>query len=119
MRLDTVYLDVGSAETVAACRDFYTTVLGLRLTSEEPNESVWVDAGGGTSIGFHTGSPPGNPAAVNICLRVDDVDAAAAAIESRGATLAQHPRDAHWGDRVASLHDPAGHAVWLLGPLRG
>ena len=49
-------------------------------------------------------------------LYVDDVDAVVARALAAGATLpnAQPPvQDAYWGDRVAQIHDPAGH-VWRL-----
>jgi predicted enzyme related to lactoylglutathione lyase len=52
------------------------------------------------------------------CLRVANVDVAAARAEAAGATLVTQPHDqAAWRQRVAHLRDPAGHLVELWAPL--
>ena len=112
MKLGTIFLEVGTSDTVNACRDWYVEHLSLEVMSEESGESVWLD-GGGVSIGFHTGDPVGTPTSVNLSFDVDDVDAEAVRLRSEGVTLAAEPWDAPWGARVATCVDPAGHAVWL------
>ena len=63
-------------------------------------------------------SAPRSGDAVVVCLRVDDVDAAAARLEARGMKLARKPHDQPaWFQRVAHLHDPAGNLVELWNRL--
>lgn len=119
MRLETLFLEVGDAATVVACRDWYRTHVGLEVVSDEEGESVWLDAGNGVRLGFHTGDPVGNAPAVNLSFEVDDADAAAAKLRDAGLTIFQEPWDAPWGARVTTVVDPAGHAVWFSGPLSG
>ncbi len=54
----------------------------------------------------------GAPGEDHIALAVDDVDAAAAELESHGLRLEWPPRDYYWG-RSAYLHDPDGRLVEL------
>ena len=115
MRLETVYLEVGDPEAVDACREFYTAHLGLHVTSDEPGESVWLDAEG-IRLGFHIGSPSGNPAAINLSFEVRDVDEEARRLADAGLKIVQAPVEVPWGGRVMTLLDPAGHAVWLSEP---
>lgn len=52
--------------------------------------------------------------AVVVCLRVDDVDAAAARLIAHGAVFVRLPHDQPtWLQRVAHLRDPAGNLVEL------
>ena len=73
------------------------------------------------------GAVVGRPAAragdaVVVCLRVDDVDAAAKRLKAGGATFVREPHDQPtWAQRVAHLRDPAGNLVELwtrLAPAR-
>ena len=58
--------------------------------------------------------------AVVVCLRVDDVDAAAKRIKARGASMVREPHDQPaWLQRVAHLRDPAGNLVELWSRLDG
>ena len=113
MGLGTIFLEVGDASVMEACRDWYAKHFGLAVTSDEPGHSAWLDAGNGVTIGFHEGEPTGNPSAVNLSFDVADVDAEAARLQSEGVTLAAEPWDAPWGARVATMVDPAGHGVWI------
>lgn len=45
---------------------------------------------------------------------VQDLDALAARIKARGATLAQEPMDMPWGDRAMSLTDPDGFHLTIV-----
>lgn len=47
---------------------------------------------------------------VLVAVRVDDVDAVAAQLHARGATLLAQPHDA-WGMRVVHVVDPEGHVL--------
>ena len=118
MRIETIFLEVGDAATVDTCRDWYTKHFGLAVLSEEPGESVWLDAGNGLRFGFHTGDANQSASAVNLSFEVGDADAEAARLQSEGITLVAEPWDAPWGARVATMVDPAGHGVWISGPLK-
>jgi len=50
---------------------------------------------------------------VRLCLRVDDVDATVALAAKEGATVVHAPRDEFYGQRSATIRDPAGHE-WML-----
>ena len=46
-----------------------------------------------------------------ITIKVADVDAVCATLQSRGVTLLNGPVDRPWGRRTAAFADPSGH-VW-------
>jgi uncharacterized glyoxalase superfamily protein PhnB len=48
-----------------------------------------------------------------------DVDTVAAALKSRGATLAMEPTDMPWGVRMLRLVDPDGYRLGIWRPLGG
>ncbi|GIH15263.1 VOC family protein [Rugosimonospora africana] len=48
-----------------------------------------------------------------LTIQVDDVDAVAAEVVSRGAKLLNGPIDRPWGVRTASFTDPSGY-VWEI-----
>ena len=50
---------------------------------------------------------------------VDDVDATVEALVEGGAELVAAPEDRPWGERVASVRDPAGTLVHLGAPVSG
>ncbi|CAG0964406.1 2-hydroxychromene-2-carboxylate isomerase [Burkholderiales bacterium] len=101
---------------------FYRDVLGLKLAVDAPGVYAEFDTPGArlalvseATMGAVVGRPaPRAGDAVVVCLRVDDVDAAAARVTSRGATLVREPHDQPaWLQRVAHLRDPAGNLVEL------
>lgn len=49
---------------------------------------------------------------------VEDVDAAFADLTASGAAVVAAPRDEPWGERVATVRDPAGTTVHLGAALR-
>lgn len=63
------------------------------------------------------GNPPGFD---HVSLAVADVDAACERITASGLELESPPADRpDWGYRAASLRDPDGNRVFLLGALSG
>jgi catechol 2,3-dioxygenase-like lactoylglutathione lyase family enzyme len=62
------------------------------------------------------GNPPGLD---HLSLWVGDVDRACAGLREAGLRLESEPADQPWGARAASLLDPDGTRLYLLGPLRG
>jgi catechol 2,3-dioxygenase-like lactoylglutathione lyase family enzyme len=59
------------------------------------------------------------PGIDHISFAVDDVDAAARELRSRGLEVESGPTDQDWGRRTITLLDPEGNRIWLLGPLTG
>jgi catechol 2,3-dioxygenase-like lactoylglutathione lyase family enzyme len=59
-------------------------------------------------------APAGSGATMQLTLEVDDVDAIAARLTSRGVELLNGPMDRPWGIRTASFRDPSGH-IWEIG----
>jgi predicted enzyme related to lactoylglutathione lyase len=118
MALGTIFLEVGDWATAAACRDWYVAHLGCSVDHEEEGHSVWLDAGNGLTLGFHEGDVNQSPSTVNFSFDVADCDAEAARLQAAGVALVAEPWDAPWGARVATMVDPAGHGVWVSGPLK-
>jgi catechol 2,3-dioxygenase-like lactoylglutathione lyase family enzyme len=57
---------------------------------------------------------PGSGVAVELAMRVSDVDARAAELAERGVSLAYGPVDRPWGVRHIAFRDPDGH-LWVHG----
>ncbi len=111
-----------------AAYGFYTEVLGLVPTFGGPGDAyVDLAAGGDVSVALFAADEMDSaldlPAAaggrrVCLVLRVEDVDAAAAEVIARGASLAAPPTDRpDWGLRTAHLLDPDGNVVELYADL--
>ncbi len=106
---------------------FYRDVLGLKLAVDVPGIYAELDTAGGRLafyradlmagvVGGAVATRAGDD--VVICLRVDNVDAAASRVKLAGQTLITAPHDQPaWLQRVAHLRDPAGHLVELWSPL--
>ena len=106
---------------------FYRDVLGLKVAVDVPGVYAELDTAGGrlafyradlmaAVVGAAVATGSGDD--IVICLRVDNVDAAANRVKLAGMTLVTAPHDqAAWLQRVAHLRDPAGHFVELWSPL--
>ena len=110
-------------EDLAAAKSFYGDVFQLPIFFEDDNSAVFKF--GDTLINLLTvGEAPAlvAPAPVaplnagvrfQFTLGVDDVDAMADELKSRGVELLNGPLDRPWGIRTASFRDPGGH-IWEL-----
>src|SRR5262245_20612287 len=110
-------------EDLAAAKEFYTRAFGVPLTFEDPDSAVF--SFGNTIINLLETSeaheliapaPVASPEAgarMQFTIGVDDVDATAAELRSRGVELLNGPMDRPWGIRTAAFRDPAGH-VWEI-----
>ena len=58
-------------------------------------------------------APRASGARMQFTIDVDDVDATAADLVSRGVELLNGPMDRPWGIRTAAFADPAGH-IWEI-----
>ena len=107
---------------------FYRDVLGLKVAVDVPGTYAELETAGGRLAFYRAdlmAGVLGTPLATRvgddivICLRVDNVDAAANRVKLAGHALLTTPHDqAAWLQRVAHLRDPAGHLVelWSLLP---
>ena len=106
---------------------FYRDVLGLKLAVDVADVYAEFETPGGRLAFYRADLMAGvlnQPVAtrvgddVVVCLRVENVDAAAARVKIAGFTLLSAPHDqTAWHQRVAHLKDPAGHFVELWSPL--
>lgn len=106
---------------------FYRDVLGLKVAVDVPGVYAELDTAGGRLAFYRAdlmADVVGGAVAtrvsddVVICLRVENVDAAANRVKLAGHTLVTTPHDqTAWYQRVAHLRDPAGHLVELWSPL--
>jgi lactoylglutathione lyase len=90
------------SDDVSVVFDFGGTLINLLLETEAPGliEPAAV-------------APKDAGARMQFTLGVDDVDAVAAGLMSRGVTLLSEPVDRPWGIRTATFADPAGH-IWEI-----
>ncbi|TPW70124.1 VOC family protein [Schumannella sp. 10F1B-5-1] len=114
-------------EDVAAAKEFYGRVFELPVHWEDENSVVFVF--GPTMINLlQVGeaadlvgpAPVGDAEAgvrVQFTLDVDDVDARAELLRSRGVELLNGPMDRPWGIRTAAFRDPDGHVWEIAGPI--
>ena len=111
------------SEDLAASDSFYGQTLGLAKAFGDEVSSVYM--AGNTAVNILATSQadellsPANASNANngvqavYTLRVADVDAVAAELESKGISLLNGPMDRPWGVRTASFRDPSGN-VWEI-----
>lgn len=95
---------------------FYTR-LGFAETYRFPGEGepefVTLQRNGST-LGLGSEGPEGERFAY--WVYVDDVDASLADLRESGVEVVEQPADEPWGERVASVRDPAGNLLFLGAP---
>jgi lactoylglutathione lyase len=118
-------------DDLAACRGFYTDVLGLKVGFEN-SEYIEFSTPSGTSIGLYgikdmaeaigSSADPAVPRGLDrgvIVFRVDNVDESAAELRRRGAEQVTAPADRpSWNLRTAHFRDPAGNLIELIANLK-
>ena len=113
-----------SAQDMAASLAFYGGLLGGTESYRFPEtDPVFVALRLGDSeigIGAVGGAPlhgqaqrPATGHRIELCVYVDDVDAAAEAARAAGAPVLLEPADQSWGERIAYVGDPDGNLVML------
>jgi catechol 2,3-dioxygenase-like lactoylglutathione lyase family enzyme len=109
-RLSHLFANVSSLEE---SRRFYVDRLGLEVLFEEPGYLRV-----GNADGWHMGMEEGaaGDGGIEIVLRVEDVDAAYAALRADGVEFDSAPQSMPWGMRHAWLKDPSGHRLSLYSP---
>lgn len=109
--IESVLLFAHDIEAVAA---WYAALLGVPVEHENP-QLAFVRAPG-CVIGFHPvdeKSPGVGHHATTPYWEVDDLDAALAELQRRGAQLLRGPGVTNFGARVAMLVDPFGNTLGL------
>jgi lactoylglutathione lyase len=110
-------------EDVAASLAFYRDLLGFAETFRFPEtgdpefvglSNVALARASDGQTGSH-GQPmhPRSGQQFELCVYVDDVDAAVDELRSHGAPVLVEPVDQPWGERMAYVADPTGHPVML------
>lgn len=98
---------------------FYQQVLGLPLSRREDSRWAEFDAGG-IRFALH-GAVEGHPVETGgtVMFRVDDLDAARAALEARGVAFEDDLGEVEGFARFASFHDPDGNRIDIIEYLHG
>jgi catechol 2,3-dioxygenase-like lactoylglutathione lyase family enzyme len=107
-RLNHVF---ATAADLTRARAFWTEVIGLQVVLED-DEYVRVAGEGGFTMGIERAAN-GEPPAIEVVVRVADVDDAYARLVSAGIEC-HGPRDMPWGARHIWLRDPDGRPVSLF-----
>ena len=96
---------------------FYSDVLGFKILDSYPGVYARLRSAGGTTIALHLldqgQQMDARTEGVRLYFEVKALDALCTALEKRGVTFDQMPKDMPWGWRHAYLHDPDGHEVSL------
>ena len=114
---DATFIPVRSYPDLDAAVTWLREVLGARVQLRVPQHRVQLTVGNGAVVvvAWDAAAMPatgGRPPAV-LMVRVPNVDTAYARALTLGATGLTPPTDHPYGERQASVRDPAGHA-WML-----
>jgi catechol 2,3-dioxygenase-like lactoylglutathione lyase family enzyme len=99
-------------------RRFYKEVLGIPVSNENLNFVRFETKGSGLAFHRLTKGARLDRPTVELHLEVDDVDEVYSSLQGRGVSFVEKPTNRPWGTRTASLRDPEGYTVELIGPLR-
>jgi catechol 2,3-dioxygenase-like lactoylglutathione lyase family enzyme len=90
-------------------RHLFIDILGLSVLAEHPGY-LRVGGGGGFDIGMEEGIP-GPPNAMEVTIRVDDVDEMYERLVTAGVEVDAPPEDQEWGARHAWFRDGDGRRM--------
>jgi catechol 2,3-dioxygenase-like lactoylglutathione lyase family enzyme len=95
---------------------FYTEVLGMKLTNRFGDHWATVNAGKGLTIGLHPASPkypaPGTKGGMMLGLEIDEpVEGVVARLSQKGVKFSPVTRDTP--GKWVGLEDPDGNAIYL------
>lgn len=108
--------------------EFYAGVLGGKTVFQFPpdGDAVFLTLQFGVTelgIGMMSGNPihgqeqrPAKGHRIELCINVEDTDAAVEALREIGARVVLEPVDQPWGERAAYVEDPDGNLVMLVAP---
>jgi predicted enzyme related to lactoylglutathione lyase len=98
--------------------EFYTQVLGLKLTNRFGDHWATVDAGKGLTIGLHPASPkypaPGTKGAMMLGLEVNEpIAAVVAKLAEKGVSIKGSIVNDEGAGNFVHLEDPDGNEMYL------
>jgi catechol 2,3-dioxygenase-like lactoylglutathione lyase family enzyme len=100
-----------------AAERFFVEVLGYRVEWRPEDESVYL-VGNADNVALHRAPEPTAPGRLDhigiAVARADDVDAWAAWLQSRGATLLAQPKTHRDGARSLYLEGPEGLVIQII-----
>jgi predicted enzyme related to lactoylglutathione lyase len=113
-----------TAERYAAMRAFYVDTLGLAPRSDRDGFVSFVlsapdgpdDVRLNVSVHREIEGAARDPLRIMLLLRVDDIHATAARLQSAGVVFMRPPEQEPWGGWIATFPDPDGNVVQLLQP---
>jgi predicted enzyme related to lactoylglutathione lyase len=110
--IDHVYYWVSDLDRAVT---FYEDVAGLPLVRREAPNWAEFDAGS-IRLALHAAieGRPMQTGGATVVFRVDDLDAARATLESRGAEFEDHVGEVEGFARFASFRDPDGNAIQII-----
>jgi catechol 2,3-dioxygenase-like lactoylglutathione lyase family enzyme len=108
--IDHVYYWTRDMDAAVA---FYRDVVGFPLVRREGDEWAEFDGGGTVRFALH-GTDDDAAAAGTLVLRVDDLDEARWALESRGVTFDAYVGEVEGFARFATFRDPDRNPVQLI-----
>ncbi len=96
----------------------YKEILGIPVAEE--NENFIMFETEGSRLAFHRlkKAPPIERPTAELHLEVRDVDETFTALQLKGVKFEEKPVNRPWGIRMASLRDPEGYKIELVGPLK-
>jgi len=103
---------------IDAARRFYADVLGLAERTDRPDfgfAGAWFDLGGQQVHLLEVAEMPPGASSQHFAIRVDDLDAAAAAVEAKGVAVHRSEPIRNAG-RQAFFTDPSGNGIELNQP---
>jgi predicted enzyme related to lactoylglutathione lyase len=112
-QLDHVYYWVSDMDRAVK---FYEDVVGLRLARRDGPSWAMFEASSDVRLALH-GAMEGRPietGGATAVFRVDDLDAARADLEGRGARFDEHVGEVEGYARFASFFDPDGNQVQII-----
>lgn len=100
-----------------AAVDFYTSVLGLRLTNRFGDAWATIEAGKGLTIGLHPASPkypaPGTKGAMVLGLEIDEpIETVIERLSQKDVSIKGSITEDDAG-KFATLEDPDGNRMYL------
>lgn len=119
--MTTACYPVLMSKTLTASRDFYTEMLGWKVSYEADFYVSLVSPDGRAQVAFvqadHPSVPEGyrsTPAGSLVTVELEDVDAVHARCLEQGKTIILPLRDEPWGQRHFMVEDPNGVLVDLV-----
>jgi uncharacterized protein len=107
------YVQVPAVD-VAASAAFYEAVFGWAVRRRDDGATAFDDTAGTVSGQWVEGRPPTEAAGMLVCVQVDDVEDALAAVVQAGGRVVTPVTLQKEGEAYATVADPAGNVVGVF-----